>query len=126
MRRTGHRSAGDCSNTVRTRHGCGTVALLAPQVRHSLETASSRTERLIKAPRAGTLKMKLSIALLAAPALAFAPQAQQRASVKVEDPRRKIAPCEVILRKYCVDPARRRADAATKTTSRRWRGAPEI
>ena len=28
--------------------------------------------------------MKLSIALLAAPALAFAPVAQQRASVKVE------------------------------------------
>ena len=52
--------------------------------RHSHETASTRTERLIRAPRAGLQNMKLSIALLAAPALAFAPVAQQRASVKVE------------------------------------------
>ena len=44
-------------------------------------------------PRAGNLNMKLSIALLAAPALAFAPQAQQRASVKVEGRVEKITPC---------------------------------
>ena len=58
--------------------------------------------------------MKLSIALLAAPALAFAPQAQQaRASVKVEGRVESYAASE---------PARHRADAATETTSRRWRG----
>ena len=41
-------------------------------------------------------------------------------------PRRKITPCQVILRNYCVDLARHRADATAETTSRRWRGAPEI
>ena len=50
--------------------------------------------------------MKLSIALLAAPALAFAPQAQQaRASVKVEGRVENYAASE---------PARHRADAATE------------
>ena len=66
--------------------------LLAPPARHSPETASTRTERLIRAPRAGLQNMKLSIALLAAPALAFAPQAQQRASVTVEYRVEKITP----------------------------------
>ena len=52
--------------------------------------------------------MKLSIALLAAPALAFAPQAQQaRASVKVEGRVESYAASE---------PARHRADAAMETT----------
>ena len=92
-RRTGHRSAGNCCNKGRTRRGIGTVALLAPPASHSHETASTRTERLIRAPRAGLQNMKLSIALLAAPALAFAPVAQQRASVKVEYHVEKITPC---------------------------------
>ena len=69
------------------------MALLAPPASHSHETASTRTERLIRAPRAGLQNMKLSIALLAAPALAFAPVAQQRASVKVEYRFEKITPC---------------------------------
>ena len=75
-------------DTPRPRYCC----LLAPRASHSHETASTRTERLIGLPRAGC-KMKLSIALLAAPALAFAPVAQQRASVKVEYRVEKITPC---------------------------------
>jgi cytochrome c6 len=49
--------------------------------------------------------MKLSIALLAAPALAFAPQAQQRASVKVE--RRVENHAVKLLRGPCTPSSRR-------------------
>ena len=92
MRRTGHRSAGDALVHGRERPRDPVALLTCGFEGHSHETASTRTERLIRAPRAGLQNMKLSIALLAAPALAFAPQAQQRASVTVEYRVEKITP----------------------------------